>query len=157
MDKHFTPEQQRLSEALAHQHRLDYEDAGPKAPHGPIAYKGVTLSSRFDALREFAAMRKAIDLMPELMARRLESIWCDSKACAYYVVTVRKGFYVEALRDEIEDAFRGIGGFNGLDILCDDHKGVSFDPWWPEAEFFDESPALPHSGEHLIDDDDVPF
>jgi hypothetical protein len=142
-----TPEQMRcISEAIAYQHGLDYEEAGPKAPHGPIVYKGVVLSSRYDVQSEFTHMRGAIDLIPELLARRIESIWCDSNACAYYVVTVRPRLFVEALVDEVEAAFKELGGFNGLDIECDEGQGKSFDPWWPEDEFFQESEL---SGEGL--------
>jgi hypothetical protein len=53
-----------LSEALAHQDRIDYEGTGPKAPHGDIIYKGVLLSSRYDVLNEFVHMRKAIEGRP---------------------------------------------------------------------------------------------
>ena len=159
MEKDFTPEQaQLISEALAYQYRLDYEGAGPKAPHGPIVYKGVELSSRFDVKSEFSHMRRAIDLMPELMARRIESIWCDSRACAYYVVTARPAFFVDALPHEIKAAFRDVGGFNGLDIPCDGRKALSFDPCWPGDELSDElldEAAPPHTGENF--DDEIPF
>jgi hypothetical protein len=128
---------QIISEAVAHQNRIDYEGAGPKAPHGAITYKDVCLSSRYDVQGEFSHMRRAIDAMPELMARRIESIWCDSKACAYYVVAVKPRLFAKGLVDEINAAFKAIGGYNGLEILRDDGPSESFDPWWPE-DFMDE-------------------
>src|SRR5438270_24202 len=80
----------RIGEAIAYQNKLDYDETGPKAPHGDITYKGVALSSQYDVKSEFDEMKRVIDSMPELMARRINSIWCDSKACACFIVQIRR-------------------------------------------------------------------
>jgi hypothetical protein len=124
----------RLGEAIDYQNKLDYEEAGPKAPHGDILYKGVVLSSRYDALHEFTEMKRAVDSMPELMARRLESIWCDSKACAFYTVHIKPEFFLDHLPTVIEDAFKSLGGYNGLSIECEGRRIPYCDCYWPEYE-----------------------
>lgn len=125
---------QRIASAVAFQSRLEYESSSPKAPHGDIRYKGVMLSSRYDVLSEFSSMRAAINAMPELVARRLASIWCDSHAGASYVVQVRPEFYLDDLPQRIEDAFKSLGGYNGLSILCEGRSIPHRDCYWPEYD-----------------------
>jgi hypothetical protein len=139
----------RLGEAMNYQNKLDYEDAGPKAPHGDIIYKGVALSSRYDALHEFAAMKRAVDAMPELMARRLDSIWCDSKAGVCYTVQIRPEFYLDDLPYVIEDAFKSLGGYNGLSIECEGRNIPYRDCYWPEYEGEVEAPFEPFREEDM--------
>ena len=148
MPDDLTPEQLRnVVEALAYQNRLDYEEAGPKAPHGDIVYKGVILCSRYDVASEFSRMKKAIDAMPELMARRLESIWCDSKACAFYVVHIVPKLYLDDLPYVVEDGFKSLGGYNGLSIECEGRRIPYRDCYWPEAE---QDVHLVHRDEDFI-------
>jgi hypothetical protein len=120
-----------IGQAVAKQYKIDYEEAGPKATHGDVTYKGVRLSSRYDVLAEFNHMKSVIDSMPELMARRIESIWCDSKACAYFLVNLRPNLFVESLPNCIEDAFRASGGYNGVMIECEGRKIPMRDCYWP--------------------------
>jgi hypothetical protein len=122
---------EKIGEALRQQSEIDYRDAGPKAPHGDIAYRGVWLSSRYDVAAEFDHMKAVIDGMPELMARRIESIQCDSKACAYYSVEIRPGKFLNDLPMIIETTFKRQGGFNGLSITCPGEQAVDLDPFWP--------------------------
>ncbi|MDM9644317.1 hypothetical protein [Rhizobium sp. S163] len=123
-----------LARLVAEQSRFDYEDAGVKAPHGDIAYKGVVLSSRYNVASEFARMRKVIDRMPELMARRLESIWCDSKASSVYAVEILPRHYAEELPSWIQAAFIAGGGYNGLSIECGGRDIDCIENYWPEPE-----------------------
>ncbi|TPK68058.1 hypothetical protein FJ546_05965 [Mesorhizobium sp. B2-4-19] len=99
------------------QFEIDYAEAGPKAPVSSFIYKGVEISSRWSVLSEFETMKRAIDLMPELMARRLSRIWCDSNCTANYVIGVKSRLFVQDLKWEINDAFRAAGGgHNGIMI-----------------------------------------
>lgn len=133
MDDFTEEELARISEAIAHQNRLDYEETGPKAPHGDIEYKGVVLSSRYDVAAEFSNMKRVIDAMPELMARRLDSIWCDSKACACYTVQIRSHLHLDELPYEIEDAFKStLRGYNGLSIDCEGRQIPYRDCYWAD-------------------------
>jgi hypothetical protein len=120
-----------IGRAIAIQNQIDYEDTGPKAPHGDITYKGVRLSSRFDVQSEFNHMKAVIDSMPELMGRRIESIWCDSKGCAFYTVTIQPARFVDDLPYLIEDAFKARGGYNGLSIECEGQDIPYRDCYWP--------------------------
>jgi hypothetical protein len=144
MDNLTPDDMNRIGEAIAYQNKLDYDGTGPKAPHGDITYKGVVLSSRYDVKNEFDEMKRVIDSMSELMARRIDSIWCDSKACACFIVQIHPQFFVEDLPYEIEDAFKNtLGGYNGLSIECDGRKIPYRDCYWPadEAEFEDRDNA----------------
>jgi hypothetical protein len=79
-------------------------------------------------------MRRIIDAMPELMACRLDAIWCDSNAGSCYAVTVRPGFWVPDLRWAIADAVREAGGgHNGITVEADGGNGYHIDPDWGEA------------------------
>jgi hypothetical protein len=120
-----------ISEALRKQSEMDYRDTGPKAPHGDISYRGVMLSSRYDVAGEFDCMKAVVDKLPELMARRIESIWCDSKACSFFAITIRSDKFLEQLPQLVENAFRTCGGFNGLSIYCNGRAAINVDPFWP--------------------------
>lgn len=121
-----------LYAALAYQSRLDREEAGPKAPHGDIRYKGVLLSSRYGVAKEFADMRTALDFMSELMRRRVVSIFCDSKCGSSYEVTIISGHYTTTLVNAIQNAFMEIGGYNEVHIKYSDGWLMSLGVHWPE-------------------------
>ena len=72
------------AELIQRQYDIDRADAGPRAPVSGFRYRGVQIESRWAVMAELDAMRRIIDAMPELMARRLETIWCDSNAGACY-------------------------------------------------------------------------
>jgi hypothetical protein len=124
----------KVAEAVAQQYQIERDSCGPKAPHGDITYKGVCLSSRYDVAHEFAHMRRVIDAMPELMARRIESIWCDSHACADYTVMIDSRLYLPELPEVIDEAFRACGGYNGLRMYADGYPTEDRDPYWPEYD-----------------------
>jgi hypothetical protein len=102
---------------LRRQFEIDYEAAGPKAPYGRMVHKGVRIESRWDVVSEFETMRKIIDAMPELMARRLAWIWCDSNCGSNFVVGAKPSRFVPALKWEVADAVKAAnGGHNGIII-----------------------------------------
>ena len=96
-----------------------------------LIYKDVHLASRYDYAFEIRDMQKIIDSLVPDMARRIEAIWCDSKANAFYIVTVRKGLWVPDLQWALADAGRAIGGYNGVYFDGDVPSGIDLDPWWP--------------------------
>ena len=57
---------------IQRQYGIDRADAGPKAPVSGFRCRGVQIGSRWSVLAELDTMRRIIDVMPELMARRLE-------------------------------------------------------------------------------------
>jgi len=120
-----------MAEAIHHQYEIDRAEAGQKAPVSGFAYKGVQLESRWAILYELEAMKRIVDTMPELMARRLEMIWCDSKASATYTIFVRDGLWIPALKWAISKAVvKACGGHNGVNIEGDAPAGSDLDPDW---------------------------
>lgn len=114
---------------ILRQYDIDRADAGPKARVLGFSYRGVQIESRWAVLAELDTMRRIIDAMPELMARRLEAIWCDSNAGSCYTVTVRPRLWVPDLRWAIADAAREAGGgHNGIMVEADGGNGRHIDP-----------------------------
>ncbi|WP_170377588.1 hypothetical protein [Ruegeria atlantica] len=123
-----------VTEAIRRQHEMDRADAGPKAPVSSFRYRGVQIESRWAVLAELETMRRIIDAMPELMARRLEAIWCDSNAGSCYTFSVRSNLWVPELRWAISDAvIEANGGHNGIMIEAGGGNGCDIDPNWGEA------------------------
>ena len=122
-----------LAEALQRQNEIDWAEAGQKAPVSGFTYKGVRLESRWAVLRELDVMKRIVDAMPELMSRRLETIWCDSKASSTYTVTVKDKLWVPDLKWAISDAVvNAAGGHNGVYVDGDAPAGMDVDPYWPD-------------------------
>ncbi|MDF1872005.1 hypothetical protein [Vannielia sp.] len=122
------------AELIQRQYDIDRADAGPKAPVSSFRYRGVQIESRWAVMAELDTMRRIIDAMPELMARRLETIWCDSNAGACYTVTVRPGLWLPDLRWAIADAvMEAGGGHNGIMVEADGGNGCDIDPDWGEV------------------------
>lgn len=123
------------AELIQHQYDMDRADAGTKAPVSGFCYRGVQIESRWAVMAELDTMRQIIDAMPELMARRLEAIWCDPNAGACYTVTVRLGLWVPNLRSAIGEAvMEAGGGHNGIMIEADGGNGCHIGPDWDEFE-----------------------
>jgi len=116
------------------QAKLKANEAKKGVKQDPITYKGVHLSSRSDLAFEIVGMKRIVDALTPDMSRRLEAIWCDSKACAVYSVTVRDGLWVPELQWAIADAGRQEGGYNGVFFDGDAPAGVDLDPYWPEDD-----------------------
>lgn len=125
---------QAVAEAVARQNAIDRDEAGPKAPHGTVAYRGILLDSRWDVLAEYRAMRAIVDRLPDLVRVRIESIWCDSKCTSYFVLTVKPHRFVRDLPLVFEDSVVAVcGGHNGILIQSDDAEGdLIIDCNWDE-------------------------
>lgn len=131
-----------LSEALQRQNEIDWAEAGQKAPVSGFTYKGVQLESRWAVLRELEDMKRIVDAMPELMSRRIETIWCDSKAGATYIVTVKDRLWVPDMKLTISGAIVDtVGGHNGIYIDGDAPAGMDVDPYWPGNYPWDRDPT----------------
>ena len=113
------------------QAKSEAAEAKLETKQAPITYKEVYLSSRYDLAHEIRDMKGIVDALSPDMVRRIETIWCDSKACAVYSVTVRDGLWVPDLQWAIADAGRAMGGYNGVYFDGDTPAGVDLDPYWP--------------------------
>jgi hypothetical protein len=122
-----------LAEALHRQNEIDRAASGQKAPVSCFTYRRVHLEgTRWAVLRELEDMKRIVDAMPELMSRRLETIWCDTKASATDTVTVKDRLWVPDLKWTISDAIvDAVGGHNGIYIDGDAPSGMDVDPYWP--------------------------
>jgi hypothetical protein len=139
-----SPEQSAL---LRRQFELDREDTGPTLPVDAILYRGITLESRWSVASEFETMKAIVDALPNLVRARLESIWCDSNAQAWYTVAVAQGRWAEAIDCDVRDAVMSAAhGFNGLTV-SDGDRHVAFDPDWAGDDDFgyDDEAAGDHS------------
>jgi hypothetical protein len=99
---------------------------------GPSIVRGVYLSSRHDSPDEIDEMGSIVDALPDAVANRLDTMFCDSKACAWYSVTLKQGAPFERTAEALHKAFIAAGGFNGLQVVADNGATREFDPWWPE-------------------------
>lgn len=93
-------------------------------------YKGVSLSSRKGIASELTTLREIVDRLGPV-SKRLDSLWCDSKAGAKYTATVTPGKWHEAIPREIADAAYASGGYNGIDIDADGGHGCTLGADWP--------------------------
>lgn len=141
----------RIAAAIQQQGEYEPADAGPKEPYVSAPYKGIVIASRHSIKSEFEHMRRAIDAMRELMARRIESIWCDSKVGAYFVVVTKPGLYAPELPAAVMEAFRSVGGYNGISVHGDEGELQDFASYWPsDAEVlaqFADAPVPPSTDE----------
>lgn len=102
-------------EPVQRQHDMDRADAGPKAPYWRIRYKGVQVESRYAVLEEFNTMCRMIDAIPELAARRIKVIFCDSKATHTYTVTIGHHVWAQKIGNLLHQAAMTVsGGHNGI-------------------------------------------
>ena len=129
-----TSDYQAVAKAVARQNAIDRDEAGPKAPHGAVAYRGILLDSRWDILAEYQAMRAIVDRLPDLMRVRIELIWCDSKCTSYFILTVKPHRFVQDLPLMFEDSVVAVrGGHNGILIQSDNAEGdLVIDSNWDE-------------------------
>lgn len=110
------------------------EQARDETPVSKITYKGAILSSRHSIKAEIEEMARIMDVMTRDASRRLEFIWCDSKAGATYTVTVRDGLWIPDLQLAIADAVEeACGGHNGIYIDGDAPSGHDIEPFWPDG------------------------
>ncbi|WP_395391441.1 hypothetical protein WBP07_12540 [Novosphingobium sp. BL-8A] len=100
------------------------------------AHHGIQLDSRYSLEAEIKDMERAIGAMSQLLRSRIESIWCDSKACAVYDITFRPGPWDDTFIDGIRNAFGTLGGHNGIHIQGGPSP-VFIAPEWDEDDFPD--------------------
>jgi hypothetical protein len=99
-------------------------------------HKGVVLSSRHGLAHEYKYMARVVDSMQDLIARRLDSIYCDSEACACYVVMTRDGLEAPSIPKAVLEAFYTQGGHNGIQIY-NGKQSLSIDCHWPADDYAD--------------------
>ncbi|QYC11437.1 hypothetical protein [Brevundimonas nasdae] len=123
-----------LAAALERQYALDRAEAGPRAPEPSILHRGVEVASRWSIARELETMMQIVDAVPGRVRPRILSIWCDSKAPAYYVVTMRPDLWTEGLEEAVLTATLAVTkGFNGLDIDTG-ARTIALGAEWPGEE-----------------------
>jgi hypothetical protein len=54
-----------------------------------LVVRGVEITSRYQKADELELMGRIIDAMPPCVSARIESVWCDSKACHCYSITLK--------------------------------------------------------------------
>lgn len=98
-----------------------------------IEYKGVVLSSRYQKAEELVLMQRMVDDVGTCLLRKIESIWCDSKATASYTVLLNNcdedpaweiASRLEATCLEMD------GGHNGIYVHGNTGTNCSLDPVW---------------------------
>ena len=82
---------------------------------------GVTLTSRYDKAHEYDEMAAIIEALPPELCCLIESVFCDSKATASFIVELRSSDVPSAVARRIGMAFEQacfvtIGGHNGIVI-----------------------------------------
>ncbi len=128
-----------LAALVQHQHRIDYEAAGPKAAVDGFIYRGVQIESRWAVKSELNALRRIVEALPENIVRRIMMIWCDANAQAVFTVYVRKGEYIPQLSEEVAAAVSAeTSGHNGISIEeFDSEPGTpsldTIDPSWGDS------------------------
>jgi hypothetical protein len=89
----------------------------------PIICNGIELDSRYNAIHEIDTMEKVAECLEREVARKVISIFCDSKACACYTVRLReKDCHVVERIEKI--LFTITGGYNNL--IFKDKDGNAF-------------------------------
>lgn len=72
------------------------------------------VTSRYDSQREIDTMNAMLAALPSAVSRRIESVFCDSKACAVYSVELSDNAS-ELIGELIDDAFLKVSdGHNGV-------------------------------------------
>ena len=97
-----------------------------------LTVHGVDITSRYNKALEFEVMAKLVEVLPAFVRDRIATIWCDSKACCCYSITLRRwhadeaavvGKYLNAALIVLDS------GHNGFDIGCG--TKLWFDPECP--------------------------
>lgn len=114
--------------------RIDPEKLSD-TPLQALHVRGVEITSRYQKKHELLSMAEAITLLPEAVAGQIKSIWCDSKACCCYGVTIRRHEpdFAWAIARALDHAFCALdGGHNGISVGATGGNHVAdADPNWP--------------------------
>lgn len=110
---------------------IDKDAAGPKSPIPHRTCNGIRMESRWSVLSELDEMERVVIALPQLTARRIQSIWCDSKAQRTYDVEIRQGHWIDRVRIDVFDAIVDVlGGMNGLRFIEAEIVKAWLDPYW---------------------------
>jgi len=112
---------------------LEYK---PTSAVSVIKVRGVTLTSRNSMADELELMRKVVEDMPTIPRQMMEALFCDSKACCVFTVTLRDGGLPVAERVGVELdelLLKHNGGHNGIWFEQLDHQ---CEPNWLGDELF---------------------
>ena len=82
--------------------------------------RGVSISSRYDKADELNLLSAVVEAMPEQAVVLIDSLWCDSKAQAYYNGTLRACSRAEA--EAVAAALE-----HHICELSSGHNGISLD------------------------------
>ena len=101
----------------------------------PVKYKGVQLVSRQNLASEIGDMKRIVDALTPEKARRIEEVWCDSKATATYSISIRDGLWESDMQWAINSAiYEACGGHNGVYFASGAPVGIDLDPYWPDMD-----------------------
>ncbi len=94
------------------------DERSPDRFAGPRKYRGIRISSRYDKMEEIRTLIAIVDRMPADLERHVDAIFCDSKACAAYLVTTHAPRQAaEMIADRCHDILiHNSGGYNELTI-----------------------------------------
>ena len=100
--------------------------------------RGIHLSSRYDKPHEIEHMRRVVEAMRLGVFGHIQSIWCDSKACAFYFVTAKSSTPLnrapyDRIPEKIAKEFTSAGGYNGVQVSIGS-KTFDFGPSWPDED-----------------------
>lgn len=117
--------------------RGDDEKVATSSLGDDLRVYGVHISSRYGKARELDLMRLLVARMPEPFRKRIETIWCDSKANYAFTIWLRNGPHPRAWADlilgNIEQGLMEspIAGHNGI-YICDESGNEldGADPNW---------------------------
>jgi DNA-binding FadR family transcriptional regulator len=104
-----------------------------------VAFRGVQIDSRYRKAHEFETMIAAASRFDAEEISMIDAIWCDSKACAYYHIILKKGVPKE-WANVICTSFAAYilqvdGGYNGIDVEDINLNVIAYeDPCWPEYD-----------------------
>ncbi len=98
-----------------------------------LEVEGVQLTSRYNKADEYDAMTALVLGVEARLRVFIESIWCDSKACACYSIQLRPCTTGQAndVSRQLEAAcIARLGGHNGMDISGANGGYIVLDPNW---------------------------
>ena len=91
-----------------------------------------SVASRYDCPREVPTMQRWLGSLSEPVLRRVESLFCDSKACACYSIELNEA-PTQLLAEELEAALMRVSdGHNGMWLNGPNGTELVVDPNWKD-------------------------
>ncbi|MFT5798132.1 MAG: hypothetical protein ACI84R_002197 [Candidatus Azotimanducaceae bacterium] len=120
-----------------HQAKQAAKEAQQERRQEPITDKDVRLVSRKNYANEIHDMQRIVDELKPDMTRRIEEVWCVSKATATYSICIRDGLWIPDMQWAVNTAIcDACGGHNGVYFEGDAPVGIDLDPNWPDMDNF---------------------